>query len=101
MKINFYAAKFEFVLEGHCRRLTGEPGDDYRRYINAVPLEIVDALEYIHIVGNAEIGADFVAFDVAGINAHDDIHFVLQALQQLHLDIGRKPGKHACSMIIV
>ena len=49
--------------------------------------EVVDDAERVGVVGDAEVGADLLPFDVAGENADHDVDLVLQALEQFELHV--------------
>ena len=63
--------------------------------------EIVDQLEGVGVVGDAEIGADLLSFDVSRIDTEQDIGLVLELPDQAHLYIRIVTGKDAGGMIII
>jgi hypothetical protein len=62
--------------------------------------EVVYELHRVHVVGYAEVGADFLPLDVARADAEDDIRPVLQALQEPHLGVGVETGENTRSVIV-
>ena len=47
--------------------------------------KVIDHLEDIGIIADSEVRADLPLLDITGIDAYDDIQFVLQGLEDLHL----------------
>ena len=94
------AAPFQLVFENGGRRLLLVAGDDHGAHLDAPFAQVIDELERIGIIGDAEIRADLLALDVAGVDAQDHIHLVAQLLQQAHLDVRIKSGKDARGMKI-
>ncbi len=70
------------------RGLVVEAGDDHGPDVDAPLAEVVDQLQRVGVVGDAEIRPDLLALDVAGVDAEDDVGLVLELLQQPHLDVG-------------
>ena len=82
------------------RRLVLEPRDHHRQYVDAPVLEIVDQLQGVGVIGDAEIGPHLFPLDVAGINAEDDVGLVGELLEKAHFHVGIISGKHPRRVII-
>ena len=82
------APALELVPELHRRGLVLEAGDDHRADVEPPLPQVVDELEGVGVVGDTEVGAHLLAFDVPGVNAQDDVDLVLQLLEEAHLDVG-------------
>ena len=95
------AAALQLVLEDLGGELVGEAGDDHGAQGDAPGGQVVDQLQGVGVVGDAEVGAHFFALDVAGIDAEDDVGLVLQLLQQAHLDVGVEAGQDAGGVVVV
>ena len=76
------------------------PCDDDTADDNPPVFEIIDEFHRICVIGDPEIGPDFLPFDISGIDTENDICMILQLIQQLHLHIGIESGKDATGMII-
>ncbi|MPM84185.1 hypothetical protein SDC9_131256 [bioreactor metagenome] len=101
VQVNFNAFQLEFVLEDYCGGLFFVPGNNNGSYIDAIPFQVVDALQYVHIIGDAEIGPDFASFDISGIHAHNNLYLVFQFLQKTHFNVRSEAGQNPCCMIII
>jgi hypothetical protein len=89
------AAAFEPAAELVGGGLAVVAGDDDGGDGDVAVVEIVDELHGVGVVGDAEIGAHFAAFDVAGVDAQDDFGLVLELMEQAHLDVGVVAGQDA------
>ncbi len=87
MGINRDAAALELAPEDLGRRLVGVPGDDHASNIQAVLGQVVDELHGIDVIGDPEVGPDFLPLDIAGENAEKDVGPVPELLEQAHLDV--------------
>jgi len=63
--------------------------------------QVIDELQRVRVVGDAEIGAYLLALDVPRVDAEDQVRLVLEKPKQPHLDVGIVPGKHAGRMKVV
>ena len=94
--IDFDAAAGEFVHEGAHGGLVLVAGDHDRLDVEPPVAEVVDGAHGVGIVGEAEVGAHFFLFDVAGVDADDDVDLVLEFLEQSDFRVGIKPRQDAC-----
>gem|GEM_PF-3800469 len=88
------APALELAPEDFGRGLVVEAGDDDAADGQAVFGEVVDKLQGVDVVGDAEIRPDLFPLDVAGIDAQEDVRPVTELLEQAHLDIGIEPGQN-------
>ena len=62
--------------------------------------QVVDQLQGVDVVGDAEVGPDLLPLDVAGVDAEQDVGLVLELLEQPHLDVGVEAGQDAGGVIV-
>jgi len=62
--------------------------------------QVVDQLQGVGVVGDAEIGADLLSLDVAREDAEQQVHLVLEVLKEPQLDVGVIARKHACRVVV-
>ena len=93
-------APLELVLELLCRGLVLEARDHHPEDADAPVAQVVDELEGVGIVGDAEIRADLLSLDVAREDAEQQIHLVLEVLKEPELDVGVVAGQHAGRVVI-
>ena len=92
----FFQTAFEFERGG----LPVESRDDDARDVDVAVAEVVDKPHRVVVVCDAEIRADFLAFDIACMDADDDVRAGGEVLQQLHLDVWIEAGQDARGMEI-
>ena len=92
--VHLDAAAFQFVLKSPGGELARKTGDDHRAQRDAPGGQIVDQLQGVGIIGDAEVGADLFPFDVTGEDAQQDVGLVLELLQQPHLHVGVETREH-------
>ena len=81
--------------------LAGEAGDHHAADEQAPGAEVVDQLEGVGVVGDAEVGAHLLALDVAGVDAEDDLGLVLEGLQEAELHVRIVAGQAAGGVEVV
>ncbi len=94
------ALPLELVLEDAGGRLVVEPGDDDGLDADAPLAEVVDELEGVDVVGVAEVGPHLAAFDVAGVDAEQEIGLAAELLEELHLDVGVVAGQDPGGVVV-
>ena len=99
--INRHAERSQTLFEGVRSRLTGVLRDNDRADVQTDAAEGVDETEHIHIIGDAEVGADLVLLNVAGRDNDDDFCVVLHLAQHANLAVGREAGQHAARVVVV
>ena len=74
-------------------KLAGIARDDDAAHQKPQRLQVVDELQRVVGVGDAEVRAHLLVFDVAGIDREDDLGLVLERLQEPQLDVGVVAGE--------
>ena len=87
------AAALELRAELHHGRLLLVARDDDAADRQAQAAQVVDQLQRVVRIGNAEVGAHLLALDVAGEEAEDHFRLVLEGLQQTELHVRVVPGQ--------
>ena len=64
-------------------------------------LEVADQLQRVVGIGDAEVRAHLLVFDVAGVDGKDDLGLILERLQQAELHVRVVAGKAARGMEVV
>ena len=64
-------------------------------------MEVVHEFHGVGIVGDAEVGAHFAAFDVAGMDAEDNFGLVAQLVEEPHFDVGVVAGQDASGVEVI
>ena len=85
-----------FKLQGG--RLVVEAGDDDARDVDVAVAQVVDEPQGVVVVGDAEVRADFLAFDVPRMDADDDVRVGGKVLQKPHFDVRVEAGQDARGM---
>ena len=101
MVVHPYAHGFQTTAEG-----TGQiggliAGEHHRADIQAEAAEYIDQADHIPVVGDAQITADLILFNVSGIDGDHHLYLVLELQQHPQLAVGAEAGQHPGSMIIV
>ncbi|MPM43048.1 hypothetical protein SDC9_89721 [bioreactor metagenome] len=100
MGIDFDVAFFEFVDEDFGGRLSVVARDDDAVDGQSVFPQLIDQAEDVHIIGDAVVAADFVAFDIASVDADQDLRLVLQFLQQFDFGVFIESRQYAFRMLV-
>ena len=87
--------------EGVGSRLAGVLGDDHAAHQQALAPESVDEAQHVHIVGDAQVAADLVLFDIVGADGDDHLHRVPQLLQHADLAVRLKARQHPGGVMVV
>ena len=98
MEENTDAVFFETAFEIQRGGLAVEACDDDTRDVDVAVAEVVDEPQRVVVVGDAEIRADFLAFDVARMDADDDVRIGGKILQKAHFDVWIETGQDARGM---
>ncbi len=99
--VNLESQSFQLLLVGNSTRLFLPAGQHHRAHVEAITAERVNQAEHVLVVGNAEVAADLVLFDVTRINGDNDFGLVLDFFEHADFTVGRKARQHAgCVMVI-
>ena len=88
MEIDLDAAVFEALAELLRGDLSRIARNHHAAEEKAEALEVVDELERVVRVGDAEVGAHLLVLDVARVDAEDDLGLVLEGLEEAELHVG-------------
>ena len=75
--VDLHAQGFQTLLVSDGRRLARELRQNDAAHIQAVAAEGIDQTEHVHIVGDAQVAADLILLDIAGVDGDDDLSIVL------------------------
>ena len=95
------AAPLELGAEELDGRLVLEARDDDAAHGQPEGPEVVDELQRVVRVGDAEVGAHLLALDVAGEQAEDDLRVVFQRLEEAELHVRVVAGQAARRVEVV
>ena len=101
MAIHLQTQIFQFPLISHCAFLTVKLCQYHAAHIQTVAAECVDEAQYVHVVGNAQVAADFVLFNIAGIDDQNDFYVLFHLHQHVDLTIRLKARQYPGSVIVI
>ena len=94
------AAGLKLVAELERGGLAVETGDDHGADVDAPGAEGVDELEGVVVVGDAEVRAHFLALDVLGVDAEDDLGLVAEGAEEAEFGVGVVTGEDAGGVVV-
>ena len=101
MIVGFDVQTFQAVAESLGALLPLEVRNDNRTNLQTAAFELVAQTEYIHVVGDADIAAHFVFFDVHRTDDNHNLSIIAQLHQHLQLAVGVKTGQNTAGMKVV
>ena len=69
--------------------------------VKSEEIEDIDKTKHVGVIGDAEVSAFFILFNISRVYNNNYFCFVLKLKKHLHLTVGLKAGKHARSVVIV
>ena len=81
--------------------LAGVLGDHHAANEQSLIAEGLDQTEYIHVISDAKVVADFIFLDISGVDDDDDLCLVGKLHQHLKLAVRSESRKHAGCVVIV
>ena len=93
--------RFQPLLERIRHRLALIPGQHHRADIQPHRPETIQQTDHILIVGDAQISAQLVFFNIGGVDHNDHFHLFFQLQQHPQLAVRLESGQHTGRMIIV
>ena len=63
--------------------------------------EFVAQAQHVHVVGDAQVAAHLVLFDVNGGNDDDNLHLVAQMHEHLELAVRFETRQYAAGMVVI
>lgn len=86
-------AQLPQTLGKHVRsQLPAIPRDDHAAYQQPLFTKRVDEAQNFSVIGDVEIVAHLVVFDIAGIDGEYDLSVVFECLEHVDLAVRQKPG---------
>ena len=76
-------------------------GDHNAAHIEALVLEFLDQAEHVHVVGDSQVVAHFVLFNVRGVDGDDQLRLVGHLQQHPQLAVRGKAGEHSGGVEVV
>ena len=101
MIVDLDAHAFQTLAVGIGAGLAVVMGDDHRTHHEAAAHELVAQAKDIHVIGDAEIAADLVLFNVNGTDDDDDLAVVYELREHLELVVRLEARQHAAGVVIV
>ena len=101
MAVDAHADFLQLAFEDIGGLLAGVLGDDNTSDIESLVGKGLDQAKDIHVVGNAQVMADLILFDVRGIDGDDDLSLICKLQQHAELTVRRKAGKNSGGVVIV
>ena len=101
VNVNRDAELLQSLFKGICAVLAGILGNYYASDVEAASAELVDQTEYITVVGDAEVTADFVFLNIGCGNCHNNLGLIGKLHQHPQLTVGLKTRKHPGGMVVV
>src|SRR4030042_3832975 len=101
MGVDAYPPALQLVLEYPSRALLFKAGDHDARHLHVPFGQVVDELESVDIVGDAEIPPELPLLDISGVDTEQDVRPVPELLEKPHFDVGIIPGEDAGGVVIV
>ena len=91
----------ELGSEGLDGFLAGVVRDDHAAHHQPPALELVPQAQDVLVVGDAQVAADLVLFDVHGADDDDDLRHVGQLHEHAQLAVGLESWEHAGGMVVI
>ena len=101
MAITANAQRRQLSAEAIRARLAGVLRDDHAADVQTRAVERVRQAQHIVVVGDAQVSAALVLFNVVRVDDDDDFHLTAKGAQHAHLAVRREAGKHARGVIVV
>ena len=100
MGVHAHAAPLQAVLELLGGLLPVEARDDHGPNGDVPPAQVVDHLQRVGVVGDAEVPPDSPPLDVPRVDAQDDVGLVRQVGQEAHLHVRVIAGQHPRGVVV-
>ena len=99
--VAFDAESFQSVAELVGGVLAVVVGDDDASHHEVAAHEFVAQPQHVFVVGDAEVGANFVLFDVFGTDNDDNLDTLAQLGEHSELGVGLEAWQHARGVVVV
>ena len=101
MAVHAHAQGFQALLEGDSLRLAVEARQHHAAHIHAHAAESVDQAQHIRIIGNAQVAAHLVFFNIVGIDHDHQLSLIAHGQQHGNFAVRPEARQHAGSMVII
>ena len=101
MSIYFNAQFLQTGTEYICTVLTGILGNHNASYIQSAFFKHIDQTEYVRIICDTKVTADFILINVTGADDNDDFSLIRELHQHTELTVRSKAWKYSGCMIII
>ena len=101
MAIDLETKGFKLFLVSDSTRLFLPTGQHDAAHVKPVTAERINQAENVLIVGDSQVTANLVLFDVASVNRNDDFGLVLDFFKHADLRIGSKARQDAACMMVI
>ena len=101
MAVNADSHVLQLALEQVSRRLSAVLGDDHASHVKSLVGKCLNESEHVHVVGDAQIVAHLVLFNVRRVDGDDDFRLVSQLKQHPQLAVRGKAGKNPGRVVVV
>ena len=95
MEIGRDAKRFETMAERIGSSLAAVLRDDHRAYVKAHAAQDIHQTQNVLIVGNTQVAAYLILFDIVSVDSEDDLNIVLHGFEHRDLCIGLETRKNA------
>ena len=92
MTIHFNSERFQLLLIGNRPFLPGKTGQNDRTYIETISAKGINQSQNIHIVGDAQISANFILLNITRMNGNDNFRILFQFTEHTDLTVRVKTG---------
>ena len=99
--VDFDSHVLQALAVGFCAGLAVEVGDYHAVDAEVSLHELVPKAKHVHIVGNAQIRADFILFYIYGRYDDDNLKVFLELHKHLQLGIRLKSREDAAGVVVV
>ena len=99
--VHFDAHALQTFLEELGGMLLAIVRNDNASDVKTDATEFVDQTECVQVVGDTEVAALFILFDIVRRNGDDDLRAVTKLIEHFDLTVGKKTGKYTGGMIVV
>ena len=101
MPVYLDSQSLQFFLIGDRRRLLRKLGQHHTAHIQTVITECIDQTQHIHIIGNAQIPAHLVLFNIRSVDHDHDLRIVFHRIEHTDLGIRLKSRQYTGRMKII
>ncbi|CDA61464.1 uncharacterized protein BN513_01225 [Clostridium sp. CAG:169] len=101
MAVDLDAQRFQPLLKGNSDRLTLEAGHHNAADIQPKAAEDVDQAQNVDIIGDAQVAADFIFFNIGSVDDHHHLHLFFELEEHPQLAVRLKTRKNTGGVVII